>query len=383
MIRSYRYRLQMDAQIGRAFEAAIAASNQIYNAALEERVSAWSKATKSITKFDQMKSLTQIRADDPTMARYAAVMLRTPLIQVDEAFKSFFARCKRGEKPGFPRFRSLRRLRSFGFTEAAGWIIRGFSLRMKGLPTVRLKMHRPLEGKTLKLTVKRDARGRWFAVIVVELPDVYGPTAKGAIGLDLGVENIVTDSNGKAYGKISPDRKGGAKRSRIERHLARQRRGSRRWKNSRRRLATQRQREADARRTRHFQIASEIVESGPQVIVVEDLRLRNMTRSAKGTLVEPGKNVAAKSGLNRSMLDAGLGQFVQILSDKAVSAGRIVIAVDPRNTSQTCSDCGTVVKKLLAQRQHRCGCGLRLHRDHNAACNVLHRGVVAPGRLAA
>lgn len=382
MFRSYCFRLQMSDRIGRAFEVAMAASNQLYNAALEERIDAWRKAGKLITKFDQMKSLTVIRGQDTALASYAATMLRTPLSQVDEAFKGFFRRVKNSRRnAGFPRFRSFKRLRSFGFTEASGWTLSGNILCMKGLPTVRIKMHRDLIGKPLKLTIRRDGRGRWCAVIVVRLPDVFGPTAQGAVGIDLGVENLAADSNGVAYGKISPDRS--ARRRHIEHALARQKRGSRRWRQTQKRLARQRNREATARRTKHFQIASRIVRDGHQIICVEKLQLRNMTRSAKGTDEKPGTNVKAKSGLNRSILDAGIGQFIQILTDKAESAGRLVVTVDPRGTSQKCSDCGEIVAKTLKQRWHSCSCGAEYHRDHNAARNVLQRGVVAPLRQAA
>ena len=382
MIRSYRYRLQMNDRIGRSFEAAMAASNQIYNAALEERISAWQKAGKSITKFDQTKSLTQIRADDASFSKYAATMLRTPLVQVDEAFKGFFSRLKKvGTKAGFPRFRSINRLRSFGFTEASGWTLRDGVLRMKGLPAARLKMHRELRGRPLKLTIKRDGRGRWCAVIVVKLADVFGPTGYGVLGLDMGIENLTTDSNGVAYGKVSPDRSSNRKPS--EHALARQKRGSRRWRQTQKRLARQRCREAHARKTWHFQVASQIIKSGPQIIVVEKLQIKNMTRSAKGTIEKPGVNVKAKSGLNRSVFDAGLAQFIQILTEKAESAGRLVVAVDSKGTSQRCSDCGKTVTKSLKERWHSCPCGAEYHRDHNAARNVLQRGVVAPLRQAA
>lgn len=362
------------------FERAMAVSNQIYNAALDERIQAWRKANKSISRFDQFKSLTIIRKDDPEILKYSCSMLRAPLIQVDEAFKGFFARLKHGkDKAGLPRFRSLKRLRSFGFVESAGWVLKGKILSMKGLPNVRLKMHRQLFGTPLRLAIKRDGRGRWFAIIVVKLPDVFGPVTPGTIGLDLGIADQVTDSNGLHYGKIGPERKSAHNRSKIERQLARCRRGSNRRRKVLARLSKVRQREADSRRTQHFQLASRIVKNAPGIIVVEKLAVKNMMRSAKGTIENPGINVAAKSGLNRSLQDSALAQFVEILTDKAESAGRLVIAVDPKNTSQDCSGCGSKVKKNLSQRQHVCpDCGLSLHRDHNAAINVLRRGVVAP-----
>jgi putative transposase len=376
MIRSYVFRLQVSRRHRNAFEKAMTVSNEIYNAALEERIDAWRKQRTSISKFDQFKSLTLIRQDEERFSRYGATMLRTPLVQVDEAFKGFFSRIKKGGPAGFPRFRSLKRLRSFGFTEASGWTLKGKILKMKGLPNVRMKMHRGLLGKPVRLTIKKDARGRWFAIIVLEQQDVFGPTAQGAVGLDLGVENLVTDSNGVAYGKVSPDREND--RLVLEQALARKKRGSRRFKALKRQLAIQRHREASRRRTKHFQLASKIVRNSQQIIVIEDLKVKNMTRSAKGTLAEPGKNVKAKSGLNRSILDAGMAQFIKILKDKAESAGRLVIAVNPKGTSQNCSQCGKTVKKPLNQRQHICSCGANMHRDVNAARNILRRGVVAP-----
>jgi putative transposase len=98
-----------------------------------------------------------------------------------------------------------------------------------------------------------------------------------------------------------------------------------------------------------------------------------MGKSAKGTIDTPGKNVAAKNGLNRSVLDSGMAQSVKILTDKAESAGRLVVSIDHRGTSQMCSGCIGIVKKKLSQRRHICPCGVNLHRDHNAALNVLKR----------
>ncbi len=381
MVRSYIFKLQIDARIGRSFEAAMQCSNDLYNAALQERIDAYSKSKISISKFDQMKSLTVIRSEDPKYAAYPATMMRTPLVQVEEAFKGFFSRLKKGGPAGFPRFRSIKRVRSIGFTEATGWRLRDGKLLIKGLPHIRLKMHRTLEGKPLKLTIKRRATG-WVAIIVVRLPDIFGPVASGAAGYDLGISKIITDSNGVGYGRIAPERENAPQRLHLEHAIARQKRGSRRWRQTQKQLARQRHREANRRRTAHFQKASEIVKCAPGILVLEQLQAKNMSRSAKGTIEQPGKNVKAKSGLNRSLQDSGISQFTKILADKAESAGHLVIFVNPRNTSQNCSGCSRKVPKTLRERRHRCPyCELDIDRDHNAAINILYRGVVAAGQI--
>ncbi len=379
MIRSLIFKMQMSSRHGRQFETAMQLLNDLYNAALQERIDAWSKNQKPVSKFDQFKSLTIIRKDISEYSKYSVSMQRSVIVQIDEAFKGFFSRIKKGSVAGFPRFRSIRSVRSFGFAEAVGWSLNGNVLSMKGLPKIRLKMHRQLVGKPLKLLIKKRATG-WVAIIVVRQECIFGPVKSGAKGYDLGIADVITDSNGVGYGRINPERANASKRLKSEHALARQKRGSRRWRQSQKRLARQRHREACQRRTSHFQKAAQIVRSAAGILVLEKLQVKNMTRSARGTVDQPGKNVAAKSGLNRSLADTGISQFTKILVDKAESAGRLVIFVNPKNTSQDCSSCGVRVKKTLAQRRHICVCGLNIGRDHNAAINILNRGVVAAER---
>ena len=104
-----------------------------------------------------------------------------------------------------------------------------------------------------------------------------------------------------------------------------------------------------------------------------------MTRSARGTVEEPGTNVAQKAGLNRSLLDAAPGKLIQMIAYKVERTGGRMVKVDPRNTSQACSSCGTIVRKALSERRHACACGLDLQRDHNAALNILGRAIPPGG----
>ncbi len=111
------------------------------------------------------------------------------------------------------------------------------------------------------------------------------------------------------------------------------------------------------------------------LVVPEDLRIRNMTRSAAGTVEEPGTNVAQKRGLNSSILDAGWGKLVQFVRYKAERAGGWLICVDSRGTSQECRRCGAVAAKPLSLRRHVCPCGLDEHRDVNSAGVIRDRGL--------
>ena len=134
----------------------------------------------------------------------------------------------------------------------------------------------------------------------------------------------------------------------------------------------------------HHQVARRLI-TDHDVLCVEILKIKNMTRSAKGTVEDPGINVAAKSGLNRSITDAGWAQFLSILKGKAEEAGRTVIDVDPRHTSQTCAECGHVDPgNRVSQAVFRCQlCGHQAHADINAARNILRAGLARPAAQAA
>jgi putative transposase len=140
-----------------------------------------------------------------------------------------------------------------------------------------------------------------------------------------------------------------------------------------RRLARAREREANARRDYAHKVACAVVD-GAAVIALEALRIRQMTRSAKGSAEKPGRNVAAKAGLNRVVLDAGFGLLGQLIVAKAESAGRLVVRVDARYSSQTCSHCGSVDKKNRRGRLFRCVvCGHTAHADVEAAREIRRR----------
>lgn len=382
MFLTYRYKLKPTRGQYRALERILEVQRQLYNAALQERRDAWVKQKVSISKFDQCKSLTQIRSFDPDYGDVPANLSRWTLARVDDAMKGFFSRVKRGRKAGYPRFRGKNRWDSFGFAAQRGLRLQGNRLLFKPLTgALRLNLHRPLPTAAEIKTVTFTRHGRhWFVGLVVDVlaADAHAQP-QTTVGLDLGVEHLVTTSDGWHTINVRPRSKRERDLRIAQRALARCKRGSKRRVKVRDRLRRIQRKVAAVRSNHLHQVSAEIARRYA-LIAVEDLKLKNMTKSGRGTAAEPGKNVRQKAGLNRAMLDASPARLIALLTYKAARAGGAVVKVDPRHTSQDCSSCGVRVKKTLADRRHICACGANLHRDHNAALNILNRALQHDGR---
>ena len=351
----------------------------LYNAARLERMTAWKQARKSRTFYDQCKELTDIRADDPDGYGSEAVSYgRGALKRIDRAYSAFYARCKQGETPGHPRWKHYHRYRTLDvFGLSTGTVKRvGEQTRIKvrGLPTLRIRKGRHLpEGKPVALSITQRGRRVWVQVSYEVEKEQMEPTGR-VVGLDMGVSDRVALSDGKRIERRKP------KRDRVkqaQRRLSRCKKGSRRWKERRRVLSNQQHRQRVSNRNEVHRLTTALVREH-DLIVAEGLQIKNMTRSAKGTVEEPGRNVAAKSGLNRSINDQTWGMILTQLAYKAEWAGRKLVKVDPKHTSQTCSVCGVVDGTHRIGKDYDCsGCGLHLDADINAARVILQRGLAA------
>jgi putative transposase len=204
------------------------------------------------------------------------------------------------------------------------------------------------------------------------------------VGVDLGLTAFAATSDADLVANPRPGRTAAGRLATAQSALARKQRGSNNRRRQRAVVANRHRKVASCRRDFHHQVARRLV-AGYDVLVLEDLAVANMSRSASGTLEVPGVNVAAKRGLNRSILDAGWAQFVSILAGKAEEAGRRVILVDPRHTSQTCASCRHVdAANRVSQAEFRCRrCGHTAHADVNAARNILRAGLALPAADAA
>ena len=331
---------------------------RLYNAALQERRDAWRINRESVNYYTQAKQLTEIRVAGDTELTSASCG-QDVLHRVDKTFKAFFRRIKAKQKAGFPRFKSHTRFNSITFPSYGdGCKLIDPKLRLQGVGLVKVKLHRPIEGKIKTLTVKREC-GKWYACFSVECEAQPLPASVENVGIDVGLTAFATLSNGTEIDNPRWYREAQAKLRCAQRKVARRKKGS-----NRRRKAVQLLQKAHAhirnqRADFHHKISRWLVnEYG--LIAVEDLNIKGL----------------ASGMLAKSVNDAGWGYFLNMIAYKAENAGRQFVKVDPRDTSQTCT-CGARTPKTLSQRWHHCSeCGLSANRDHVSAQVILQR---APG----
>ncbi len=243
--------------------------------------------------------------------------------------------------------------------------------------SIKVKRHRPVEGKIKTATIKYEA-GQWYVIFSCEVEQPAPlPPVSSEVGIDLGVTHFAALSDGTFIESPRFFRKAQADLKRKQRHLSRCKRGSHRRERARKAVARAHRKVRNQRADFHHKQSTNLVKQY-QTMVFEQLEITNVTKHAKPKQDENGRylpnGAAAKSGLTKSILDAGWGQFQQMGVAKAEYAGRTVLFVNPRYTSQVCSQCGTVRKKTLEERWHSCECGCELDRDTNAAINILRLG---------
>ena len=232
-----------------------------------------------------------------------------------------------------------------------------------------------IEGTVKSVTVSRDGT-HWTVSFQVEMEvDTPIHQASAAIGIDLGIATFAAFSDGTLHPPLNAYRKAEKQKARMQRRLAGMVQYSQNWKKQQRRIAKLDSRTANCRHDFLHKLSTD-TSKNHAVICLEDLQVKNMSRSAKGTMDEPGRNVAAKSGLNKSILDQGWGMFRGMLEYKQAWRGGEVIAVNPRYTSQTCPACGHVSKaNRVQQALFSCvACGYAAHADVTAARNILALG---------
>jgi putative transposase len=361
--KAFKYRLFTNASQERELDIALETHRRLYNTYLDYRELAYCQYGATLSYVDCSRWFKHQRATNPYFARINFSSARATMRRLDKAFAGFFRRVEAGESPGHPRFKGRDRFDSIEFPAYGDGIkLVGVKLRVQHVGTIRVKLHRPIEGKIKTVTLRREA-GKWYVIFSCDLgPVEVEPSTNPPIGIDVGLESFLTTSDGEHEPNPRYQETALPGLRRAQRALARKRKGGKNRRKSKGKVAKIHARVARLRAEHHHQVALKLVRRCG-FIAAESLRVTNMLKNGR---------------LARSISDAGWSGFLLTLKHKAASAGVSYVEVDARGTSRQCSGCGAEVRKDLSVRRHDCPhCGLSLHRDENAARNILARGLLA------
>ncbi|MEA3229186.1 MAG: transposase [Campylobacterota bacterium] len=371
MLKAVKVRLYPNETQKQTISSQIGAVRYVYNRTLALRINAYKKFGMKIGKFDLIKHITKIKKRESTLwlKDVHSQTLQQSVANMDSAYKHFF---KGG---GFPKFKSRHHSRqSFQYPQGVkiennkvylpkiGWI------KAKGLRT-------GIVGKIKTVTVSCEAY-QYHASILIDtgVEEIKVNHNGTSIGIDVGVSLVVADSNGRRVKPLNLIKELSKLRVKAQ-QLSRKKKGSKNRAKAKVKIAKINLHIANKRKDFLHKLSKSYSEN--QTVVVEDLKIKNMTKTTKGTVEKPSKNAKAKRGLNRSITQQSWGMFFEMLEYKLKENGGELIKVNPAYTSQTCNRCGHVSKEnRQSQSKFVCtSCGHTANADINASKNILDRGI--------
>jgi len=375
--KTYLFRLYPSHKQVNVLEKWLGLCCEVYNATLDERKSAYRMAGVSLSYEHQCAELPRCKEVRPELSEVPSQVLQDAVKRVDRAFEDFFRRLERGEKPGYPRFRSRSRYDSLTFKQYGNsfHVLPGNkkhqgTLVLAKLGHVKLVRHRIIKGTPKTAIVKRTPTGKWFVSISVEvdkkeLREKCLPASEEAVGIDVGLKTFAYLSTGEKIESPRFFRAEEAALARAQRKVSKAPKGSKERAKKRKMVARVHERIGNRRKNFIEQEICKLIKRFG-LLAVEALVVRNMIKNPK---------------LAKSIADASWSMFFTRLLDKAEEAGRDVVRVNPAYTSQTCSACGHRQLMPLSVRVYECPhCGLVIHRDHNGSLNILAEALEAVGR---
>ena len=346
----------------------------LYNACVSHRTTQYKQFGKSINYFDQQNVLPEFKQCWVEFKDLGSHALQATVKRVDFAFERFFKL-----KSGYPKYKSSKRYKGWTYPCKAGWKActsgKNGYLKLTNLGNIKMRGQTRNWGtpKTCTIMFKQ---GKWYASITVDVVPTRIQTDTGAVGLDFGTHHAVAFSNGTIVDNPRFIKQSQEKVNRLAKQSRRKRapnwkkriRPSRRWKKANKAVSKIQSKVARQRQDWQHKVATEIVSSN-SLVATEKLNIKNLTRKSKG------KRKAQKTGLNRNLLDVGIGNLKSLIKYKVTEAGGIYIEVPTRKVapSQTCPSCGIKRKKELSERVHICSCGIEpIDRDVAAAMVMLN-----------
>ncbi|MFO7582651.1 RNA-guided endonuclease InsQ/TnpB family protein [Guyparkeria sp.] len=344
----------------------------VFNRALALQQQRYEAGEKKLGYAALCKELTAWKKAPETewLAQAPSQSLQQAIKDLERAYTNFFK-----GRAAFPTFKKRGRHDAFRVLQGVNLDQGNARIFLPKLGWLRYRKSREVVGTVKNVTVSASD-GKWFVSIQTER-EVEMPRhpANGIVGVDVGVASFATLSTGEIIAPINALAKRQRQLAFAQRAMSRKQKFSRNWTKAKARVQKIHTRIGNTRRDYLHKLTTTLSKNHAAV-VIEDLQVRNMARSSSGTVDQPGRNVRAKSGLNRSILDQGWGEFRRQLEYKQAWRGGIVEVVDPRNTSRSCSACGHVAKEnRRSQSRFECvACGHTAHADVNAARNILAAG---------
>jgi putative transposase len=314
--------------------------------------------------YSQKKTLPQLKKSHPWYAEIYSQVLQDVVKRVKVTFDRFLKGDSNGNRSGRPRFKPRSRYRTFTYPQIKDGCLQDKLIYLPMFGKVKVILHRPLPDgfkiKTASVTKKADGYYITLSLEDKTVPEIKPDFNPDKItGIDVGLKEFLTTSEGETVAIPQYYRKAQKRLRVIQKRVSRRKKGSNRRQKAVKQLGKQHKKVADKRKNFHFKTANYLL-SKYDVIAVEDLNVKGLARTR----------------LAKSVLDAGWSSFLSILTNKAVNAGLLVVAVRAYNTSQDCSNCDGKVPKQLHERWHDCPhCGCCLDRDHNAAINIKNRSL--------
>ncbi len=365
MIVSYKYRAYPDATTEGRLNTALDTCRWLYNKLLEE-CNAAKENGSSPTMRGMQARIVMLKEENPFLKGVYSKVLQMVNYTLWSNIRALSQTKKNGRKIGKLRFKSASRYRTLNYNQSGFKIDREQStITFSKIGTIPFFMHRPYEGTVKGVLITRSG-DTWYVIIQAE-QEVSEPKKEGrSVGIDVGLTSFAVDSDGTAIENPRFFEQSKEKIKKLQRSLARKKRFSKNWMKGKAKLERVYNHITNQRRDFLHKLSRYYVDTYA-TICVEDLDIKGLQEKGNST------------GLHRSIHDVSWGRFHSYLAYKAESAGTNVITVDPRNTTQMCSNCGSIVKKTLSDRIHECPyCGFVADRDYNAAVNIHRMGMEQP-----
>ncbi len=360
MLKAYQYRLYPTKAQTTLLNQTLEICRKVYNDTLALRRDSWDNERKNVSLFETNRQLTQWKKDHPELKTVHSQVLQNAQLRVDLAFKAFYRRCKSGENPGYPRFKQFGRYDSITYPQM-GYDIREKSIDLSKIGEIDMIFHRPMEGTVKTVTIRKNANQKWFVSIVCEdVPAKPLPESNECVGIDVGLKTFAILSNGHAIKNPKFYQKEQKNLAKVQRKLSLCKKGSIERQRAKKVVCRVHERISNKREDFTQKLSRNLVNQYG-TLCFEDLNVKDMTQN---------------TGYAKGILDASWSKLVQYTTYKAEDAGRVVVLVNPKNTSQMCSRCGQIVAKDISVRVHKCPhCGYKADRDLNAAINIMRLGL--------